>query len=171
MGVLIFAYRKLDIIRRRIDLEYKSNQLRKLLYDLQSYAANIADGEVSFNDLSSAPASIFNKMSNYMITSHNGSMTRAQQQFFMYQQAGQFNNIPPQNQEAYKQIMLKNLYEQERERYQKVEEKILNAKEKKIALEQGKIDSQLKMLNEEYASVEKAEAEAIKLSTPKYGLG
>ncbi|HNW26063.1 MAG TPA: hypothetical protein PKI94_04655 [Candidatus Gastranaerophilaceae bacterium] len=171
MGFLIAAYRKQDIIRRKYDLEFKEVQLQQLLNDLLSYSSSIADGSVSLSDLSNAPVSVFNRMSNYMTTSHNGSLTTAQQQLSMYKASGQLDSVDAQYRQQYEQMLLKQLYDRERERYQKIEEKILNEKEKKLTAEKTKIDEQLKLLNAELDEVNKLEDASAKQSAPKFGLG
>ena len=49
MSLLIFAYRKLDIMQRKSDLNYRLMNLTRKLSDLQQYAANIGDGSVSMS--------------------------------------------------------------------------------------------------------------------------
>lgn len=171
MGFLVFAYRKQDIIRRKFDIEYKVLKLQQLLNDLHSYSSSIADGKVSLSDLANAPVSVFNRMSNYMVTSHNGSLNTAKQQVSMYSALGYLNNIDPQYRQQYEQILLKQHYDKERERYQEIEKNILNEKEKKITLEKTRFDEQLQLLNNELKNVTEAEEAAAKESAPKFGLG
>ena len=59
MGVLIFSYRRQQIIAQKSRLNFKILQLHQKLMDLQTYAASVADGIVSFDDLTQAPSSIF----------------------------------------------------------------------------------------------------------------
>ncbi len=171
MGFLIFAYRKQDVIRRKFDLELKVVKLQQLLNDLHSYSSSIADGNISLSDLTNAPVSVFDRMSNFMMTSHNGAMASARQQFSMYQASGQMNNVAPQYSQQYQQLVFKQLYDRERGRYQEIEKNILNEKEKKITLEKTKLDEQLKLLNTELEELNKGEDAAAKQSAPKFGLG
>ena len=46
MSLLIFAYRKLEIIRQKEELNYRLMNMNRKLHDLQQYASNIADGSV-----------------------------------------------------------------------------------------------------------------------------
>ena len=61
MSFLIFAYRKLDIMQRKSDLNYRLMNLTRKLEDLQQYAANIADGSVSMSDMMNTPGSMFGR--------------------------------------------------------------------------------------------------------------
>jgi len=172
MGVLIFAYRKQDIIRRKSDLEFKLLQMSEKLRNLQSYGSSIADGSVSMNDLMNAPASVFNRMSSFMMYSHQASITGAQQKMGMLSMTpGAIPQVQdPKMQQQYNSMVMKNLYDQEREKFGKIEEKMLNEQEKKLSSENEKLSTQLKMLEAELAEVTKAEDNAIKASAPKFGL-
>lgn len=170
MSLLIFAYRKLDIIRRKSDLEYKLMEIKRKLYDMHDYASNIADGSVSLNDLMKAPPSMFNRMSMFMMYSHQASMAGAQEKFaFMSQTPGAIPPMAnPQLQQQYSQMLFKNLYDQEREKFKKIEEKVLNEQNKKLDMEASKVEAQLKMLEAELSSTKEAEDKAAKDSAPKY---
>jgi hypothetical protein len=176
MGLLIFAYRKQDIIRRKSDLEFKLTQMSEKLRNLQSYSSSISDGSVSLNDLMNAPASVFGRMSSFMMYSHQASCAGAQQKFPMMQMQQQvaMQQMPqmqnPQVQEQFSQMLFKNLYDQERQKFSKIEEKLLNEQDKKLSSEKEKLDTQLKMLDEELKSVSAAEDNSIKSSAPKFGL-
>lgn len=85
MGLLIFAYRKLDIIHRKNELQYRLMNLTRKLSDLQQYAANIADGSVSMNDMMNTPSSMFGRQMMFMQYAHNGALFGAQQKFGMMQ--------------------------------------------------------------------------------------
>lgn len=170
MSLLIFAYRKQDIIRRKNDLNFKLLNLKQKLMDLQSYASSIADGTVSLNDLMKAPPSMFNRMSIFMMYSHEAAMSGAQQKYALLSQTP--GAIPPMQdpnmQQQYAQMMFKNLYDQEREKTSKVEQKILNEQDKKIQQEVARIETQLKMLDAEEQTVTQAEDKAAEKGAPKY---
>lgn len=173
MGLLIFTYRKQDLIRRKHEMEFKLTQLTEKLQNLQSYAAGIADGVVSLNDLMTVPPSMFNRMSMFMMYSHQGAMAGAQEKYnFMAATPGAIPQMQnAQLQQQYSQMMFKNLYDQEREKFKKVEEKMLDQQDKKITQEKAKLETQLKMIESELQSVEKAEDKAAQSSAPKFGLG
>lgn len=172
MGLLVFAYRKQDIIRRKSDLEYKVLQLSEKLRNLQSYASSIADGSVSMNDLMNSPASLFGRMTMFMMSSHQASVAGAQQKYgMMTAMPGAIPQMQnPQMQQQYSHMLFNNLYEQERERFAKIEEKVLNEQEKQITSEREKLQDQLKMMEKELESVSSAEDKAAASSAPKFGL-
>ena len=74
----------------------------------------------------------------------------------------------PQYQTMYQQWVFKNLYNQERERMGKQEQKLLNEQEKQIQAEKQKIETQLKLLDQEYDSCKQAESEEAKRWKPEY---
>ena len=83
--------------------------------------------------------------------------------------AQQMMQMPnPQYQAMYQQWIFKNMYDQERERMGKQEQKLLNEQEKQIQAEKQKIETQLKLLDQEYDSCKQAESEEVKRSKPEY---
>lgn len=171
MGLLIFAYRKLEIIRQRNDIQYRLMNLTRKLSDLQQYAANIADGSVSMSDMMNTPSSMFGRQMMYMQYAHNGAIFGAQQKFGMMQPmiAMQMQQMQDPNMQAmYQQWIFKNLYDQERERMGKQEAKLLNEQEKQIQQEKAKLETQLKMLEQEYEACKQGEDAGIKAMKPEY---
>ena len=83
MSLLIFAYRKLDIMRQKSDLNFRLMEITRKLGDLQQYAANIADGTVSMSDMMNTPGSMFGRQLMYMNYAHNMALFGAQQQMAM----------------------------------------------------------------------------------------
>lgn len=171
MSLLIFAYRKLDINRQRSDLNYRLMEITRKLSDLQQYASNIADGSVSMSDMNNTPSSMFGRQLMYMQYAHNGALFGAQQKMAMMQPmiAQQMMQMPnPQYQQMYQQWIFKNMYDQERERMGKQEQKLLNEQEKQIQAEKLKIETQLKQLDQEYDSCKQAEDKEIQRWKPEY---
>ena len=170
MSLLIFGFRKIDIIRQKNDLNYRLMQVTKKLSDLQQYAANIGDGSVSMFDMMNTPASMFNRQMMFSIYSHNMALAGAQQNFMMMQPMMnmQMQQMNPNAQAMYQQWVFQNLYKQQKERINKVEKKLLNQQETQIQQEKAKIESQLKMLDQELQSVSEAENKAIENWKPNY---
>lgn len=143
--------------------------------DLQSYASSIADGSVSMNDLMGAPASVFSRMTNFMMASHQQALMGAQMgiggMLAMAQANGVFNNLQPEMQKQYQYMLFKNLYDKEREKFSHQEEKILHTEDKRIEQQIAQINTQLQMLEAEEKNVTQAESEEAKNSAPKFGLG
>lgn len=162
MSLLIFTFRRQFIIRMKSQLNLQLMQLRKKLDDLQTYAASIADGSVSLNDLMKAPASMFGRMSIFMMSSHQAAMQGANQKYMMMSQIpGAMQQMQdPQMQQVYQQMMFKNLYDQEREKSSKREEKILNQQDTKIQQQVAQIETKLKMYDAEEQKVSEAEDKA-----------
>ncbi len=171
MGLLVFAYRKLEITRQRNDIQYRLMNLDRKLSDLQQYGANIADGSISMSDMMNTPSSMFGRQMMYMQYAHNGALFGAQQKFSMMQPmiAMQMQQMPNPNMQAmYQQWIFRNLYNQERERMGKQEARLLNEQEKQIQQEKAKLTTQLKMLEQEYEACKQGEDSSIKVMKPEY---
>lgn len=170
MSLLIFSLRRQQIVALKNSLNFKLLNLNQRMMDLQTYAASIADGSVTPNDLMSAPASLFGRMTAYMNYSHQYAMAGAQNKFgqFMIMNQANYAQVPDEFKQQYQQIMFKGLYEQERAQAAEVEKKLLNVEEKKIEQEVLRIQTQLKMLDSEQEQVSKSEDDAAKKSAPQY---
>lgn len=171
MSLLIFAYRKLDIMRQKSDLNFRLMNITQKLSDLQQYAANIADGNVSMSDMMNTPGTMFGRQLMYMNYAHNAAIFGAQQQMSMMgpmiqMQAGQMGN--PMYQQMYMNWIFKSLYDQQRQMVGKQEQKLLNEQEKQIQAEKAKIETQLKLLDQELESVKQGEDAAVKQWKPEY---
>jgi hypothetical protein len=146
-------------------------EITRKLSDLQQYASNIADGSVSMSDMMNTPASMFGRQLMYMQYAHNGALFGAQQKMAMMQPMimQQMQQMPnPQYQAMYQQWIFKNLYNQERERMGKQEQKLLNEQEKQIQAEKTKIETQLKLLDQEYDSCKQGEDKEVQRWKPEY---
>jgi len=170
MSLLIFSFQRQKIIQLKSDLNMKLIGLKLKLMDLQSYASSIADGTVSMNDLMNSPPSQFGRMSIFMMYSHQAAMAGAQQKFGLMSQTP--GVMPPTQdpnlQQQYQYMLFKNLYEQERQNFSKMEAKMLNEQNKKIEQEVAQVETQLKMIEAQENSVKEAEAKAAENSAPKY---
>ena len=173
MSLLVFAYRKIQILRQKNDLNYRLMKLNQKLEDLQQYASNIADGSVSMSDMMNTPASMFGRTMMYMTYSHNGALQNAQQQMqqmmMMPQVQAQMQQMQDPNQQMmYQNWIFDNLYKQQREQFGKVEQKLLNEQEKEIQQEKAKLETQLKMLEAEFDSTKQGEEKAASSWKPEY---
>lgn len=172
MSLLIFSFRRQQIIDQKSRINLRLMQLRQKQMDLQTYAANIADGTVSLNDLLTTPSALFPRMMQFMQYSNAYAYQGAQQKLAMMGMMGAFNQLgamPPQQQQMYQSIMMQQLMKQEQENVSRGEQKRLNAEDKKIEQEIARLDTQLKMLEAEEQGVDKAEDNGIKSSTPRFG--
>lgn len=173
MSLLVFAYRKIQILRQKNDLNYRLMKLNQKLEDLQQYASNIADGSVSMSDMMNTPASMFGRTMMYMTYSHNGALQNAQQQMqqmmMMPQVQAQMQQMQDPNQQMmYQNWIFDNLYKQQREQFGKVEQKLLNEQEKEIQQEKAKLETQLKMLEAEFDSTKQGEDKVASSWKPEY---
>lgn len=174
MGVLVFTHRHQSIISQKSDINKKLLDLRKRQMDLQSYASAVADGSVSMNDLFSAPPTMMMRMLAHAQSSHSQSMVNATNalpgMLAMFNANGGMSGQPPQLQQQYQQMIFKNLYDKEREKFARQEEKILSREDKRIEQQVAQLNTQLQMLEAEEKKVEQAESEDAKNSAPKFGL-
>lgn len=162
--------RILDIISRKSRLNMELLTLRRKLIDFQKYAASIADNEISMDDLLNVPSSLFGRMTTYMAYSHNSAMNGATQKFAGVIAMNQANmaQVSADQMELYKQSVFKNLYDNERERFQRVEEKLLDAEETKINQEVSQKETELQMLEAEEKSTKEVVQKDAENSAPKY---
>jgi len=172
MSLLIFAYRRQEIIRRKNEMNFKLLELEKQLMDLHSYSASISDNTVSLRDLMESPPSMFNRMSIFMVQSHQSADAGAREKFpYMQQMAMSTNPQLAQNAELkqqYEKSLYADLYKQGREEFGKREEKLLNQQDLKIQQAKSKLETQVKMLDSEETKVAEQEDKAAEKSAPKY---
>ena len=160
MSLLVFGYRKYEILRQKNEINYRLMALTRKLNHLQQYAANIGDGTISMQDMMNIPASQFNRAMAFMAYSH------IQMQLQQMQQAQQGQN--PQQAQMYQKWIFNNLYKQELQKYQQHETKLLNQQEKEIEQEKARLEAQLRMLDAEYQSTADAEKQSYQFWKPEY---
>ena len=167
MTFLVLFARKMMLKNQASDLNFKLMQKQQELQDLQSYTASIADGEVSLNDLSTAPASMFGNMTQYMVGSHNYAMQAAQAQYGMV--AGQQQvSQDAMAQQQYQQLVFKNLYDQQKQQVLKAEQARLHVKEKSMENEKLRLEQQLKLIESELGTIDQSIDRGIKDAAPQY---
>ena len=168
MSLLVLFARKMSLKNQISDINYKMMQKQQEMNDLQAYTAAISDGSVSMNDLTTAPASMFGRMSQYMVGSHNYAMQAAGQNMAYLQGSQQVGGQDANAQMQYQQLVFKNLYDQQKAQFQKAEEARLQVKNKQMDNEILKLQTQIKQLEAEYNSIDNVLDNAIKDATPKY---
>ena len=177
MSLLVFAYRKYEMIRQKNELNYRIVALTRKLNELQQYAANIGDGTLSMTDMLNVPASMFNRTMAFMMYSHNGALRGAQMNMQMMspqinmqiQQMQQMSqNQDPNAAAMYQNYIFQNLYKQKLEKYQKHEQKLLNQQEQEIQQEKARLEAQLRMVEAEYESTVQAEKQSAQFWKPEY---
>lgn len=170
MAILMFAARKHQLIDQQYRMQERLKEITNKLMDLQQYAANIADGSVSMFDMMNTPSSMMQRQIAFMGFSHNMALQNAQMNFSnmapMYQQ--QLAGMDANSQMMYQNWIMQNLYKQERERFAKMEAKVLNQQEKELTNEKLQLESQLKMVEQDLESCKQAEDAGIKAFKPNY---
>lgn len=172
MSLLIFSFRRQHNIDLKARINLRLMQLRQKQMDLQTYAANVAEGAVTLNGLLTTPSALFPRMMQFMQYSNAYAYQAAQQKFAVMGMMGAFSQLgqlPPQQQQAYQSIMIQQLAKQEQETISRSEQKRLNVEDKKIEQEIARLETQLKMLEAEDQGIDKAEEKGIQSSTPKFG--
>lgn len=171
MGILIFTARVHDLIHRKNDIEYRLSKLTKRLRDVQQYAATIANGGVSIGDLLNSPSSMMGRTMNYLGFAHNSALQYMQQnapymqQMYM-QQMGQQQTA--QQQQQMNQYIMRQLYQQGRDRALQVEERNLKAEEARLGQEKEKLETLGKEIAAELQAAKEARDQGIKEMAPKY---
>lgn len=173
MTVLTMFARKSYLKNRMNQLEYKLMQAQQQRTNLSSYASSIADGAVSFEDLSNCPSQLFGRMTQFMFNSHNYAMMGAQSNYAQLQGAGALGGAgtdaqATQQQAMYNQMVMQNLYKQQREQYAQYEAKVLNEQEKQMDQDIQGIENELALVKTEYDSLSKAVQGAVQNDTATY---
>ena len=168
MTFLVLFARKMMLKNQASDLNYRLMQKQQELQDLQSYTAAIADSEVSLNDLSTSPASMFGNMTQFMVGSNNYASATAQSQFGAL--TGQLPQVSPDAavQNQYQNIVFQNLYNTQKQQYLKAEQAKLHVKEKSMENEKLKLEQQLKLIEAELGNIDRSIDNGIKDAVPQY---
>ncbi len=175
--LLAFEARKYQIIRQISEKEYHLMSLTRKLGELQKYAAHIGDGTVSMSDMLNVPASMLPRSMAFMTYSHNGALRGAQYNMQMMgpqinmqiQQMQQMSqNNTPEMTARYQKWIFNNLYQQELQKYQKHEEKLLHQQEEEMEQEKSRIELELKMARAELDSLNQSTKEGVQFWKPEY---
>lgn len=171
MGILIFTARVHDLLHQRSNIEYRLSKLTKRLRDVQQYAATIGNGGVSIGDLLNSPASMMGRTMNYLGFAHNSALAYMNQnapymqQMYM-QQMGQQQNA--QQQQQMNQYIMRQLYQQGRDRALQVETRNLKLEEERLAQEKEKLETLGKEVEAELKAAKEARDKGIQDMAPKY---
>lgn len=163
--------RLLDIISLKSKLNFELNSLFQKKIALQQYAASIGDGSISADDLMNAPPSMFQRMSIFMAYSNQAGMTYANQNAGVVLASNQqmLAQMPSDAlRQQYQQMVFKNLYDQQAEKFAQAETKRLNAEETKIDQQVSQKQTELSMLAEEEKKTQEVVNQAAKDSAPNY---
>lgn len=171
MGFLIFTARVHDLMHQKNNAEYRLTRITKKLRDVQQYAATIANGGISIGDLLNSPGSMLGRTMNYLGFAHNSALAYMNQnapymqQMYM-NQMGQGQNA--QQQQQMQEYIMRQLYQQGRERAMQVETRNLKLEEDRITQEKEKTQTLLTEIEAELKAAREARDQGIKDMAPKY---
>lgn len=164
----IFTMRKMQLISRINDIQYKLMQLSQKLSDLALFGANIQDGMITPDELANSPASLFLPHMQFANAAMMNAIPQAQFQMEMYKQYQAHMNNPNALTPQVQNFMFNSLLKQSLESVAKGTLKRIAAEEKKIQMEKARYEQQLKAMQAEVESCDRAEEQGIKNTTPKY---
>ncbi len=170
MGVLMFTARVHDLIYQKSNVEYRLLKLTRKLRNLQQYASTIANGGLSIGDLLNSPGAMMGRTMNYLAFAHNSAMAYMNQQapymqqFYMQQM--QMQN--PQQQQQMQEWMMRQLYQQGRDRAMQVETRNLKIEEERLMQEKEKLETLGKEIEADLKSAKEARDKGIQDMAPKY---
>ena len=175
MGTSVLLQRKLSLISRKHDIEYKLMQCTDDLYDHQAYASAIADGGVSTSNLMALPNSVFGRGLQYVQASSMYANASTQEKFAQLQATGGLNSLyssgmSPEQQMQMQQQIIQTLHAQALEAFKKQETMLLHQKEKQIEHKKAGLETQLAQVEAELQSVDKRLGQEAQNSVPKFGV-
>ena len=172
MAILMFVARISNIRSSLYRKQQRLTQIVQKIADLQQYAASIGDGAVSLEELGNTPGSMFGRMYQFIVNSHDAAFMQSKQMFqdpgFQAMLGRQTQGMNPQDLAHYQAWMQQNLYFQARERIGKMEAQRLNAEEKKLVAEKDKLETSIKMEEADLKSAIDARDKGIEQFAPKY---
>ena len=146
-------------------------------YQIIRQISEIGDGTVSMSDMLNVPSSMLPRSMAFMTYSHNGALRGAQYNMQMMgpqinmqiQQMQQMSqNNTPEMTARYQKWIFNNLYQQELQKYQKHEEKLLHQQEEEMEQEKSRIELELKMARAELDSLNQSTKEGVQFWKPEY---
>jgi glycosidase len=167
MTWVLLAIRKQELRNRINQLTQKQIDISQEVMDLQSYASNIEDGVVTFNEMAGTPSRYYGTQIGFMGTSsqvaYNSAMVKASAYLDQLQQNGmdtdgQYQNIlDPTGSGQYGDgtvqpaVLFNQIYKQELEEYAKKAREQINQQEKELEQERLQVEVKIKTakLNDE----------------------
>lgn len=167
----MFNARVHDLIYQKSNVQYRLQKITKKLMDLQQYSSLIGSGEVAPETLASIPSSMFGRAYNYLLNANNSAYTYMQQtapvfqQMWMQQQPTQQT---AQQQQAMSVFIMKQLYQQGRDKALQVETKLMKVEEDKLTQEKTKLEALAQSIEADLKSAKEARDKGIQDMAPKY---
>ena len=157
--------RKTQLIRLKYDVNSKIMHITNKITQLQRYAANVADGKVSFKEMCDVPYKLFGRQSIFQQYSHNSALQVAQFQMATMapMMAMQMQGANPQQVMMYQNNMFMNLYQEARKQAAEEEKKLLNEQEKEMVLEKEQLIALRMSYDNELKAIEEAQPRALEM--------
>ncbi len=169
MGYALFANRKIYLTNQIFLLQSTLDNIERQKYDLLTFSANIADGEVTIEEIAS-DAGNYATYATYL----KGAQAYKETDEGVQNTAQGINGLATdQGYDEATMLMINEMIGQQvDEKYAQQVSKQLEAKEAKLDAQMKRIETQISAVQSELQSVEQAEAESISRATPKYkGVG
>lgn len=155
MALLMNLARRLELISMKFDISARRMNIKRQLRQLAQYAANIADGNVSFREMGAIPSAYFARQSIFQQYAHNRALQVANWQMatmapmMMMQMQGQ----NPQMMQMYQNSMFMQLYSSARKEAAEEEKKLLNEQEKDLQEQDLALEAQEKSCDAEIQGI------------------
>lgn len=167
MGFLIFACRKLSLKSRITDLQYRQMVLQNQKSTIEDQISQRQQCYSNQKDARESQMSMMMYQAKMSIFQQNGFDPRTVNSDRNAAIYNALNGMSPQMMGMMQQNQLIGMMDDERNQ---MDLQALARKDKQIEREMATLESQLKLANNELESVEKAEDNAAKQDTPKFGL-
>lgn len=175
--ILIGIKRTASLKMRLQELQKKAMDLSQAIQEKATYAANIADGIITPEEMATSSSRIYGRQMAYMMRSIPMAMMQGKQAFQLYWGQYGAQMMAMRHDPSMSMMMQTNpmmlqmqFFQQALERQGKIEQKKIHAEEKKLQQEKLTVENQIKMIEAELQAVEKATDKEIAQSAPKFGL-
>lgn len=172
MAILMFVARIHHLTSSINRHQERLMEITRRISDMQDYAATIAKGSLTLDDIASAPSSMFGRLLAFSQYSDARAAMMRDAQFndpgFQAALTMQTQNMAPEILPQYTKWIQDNMYAQARDQVSKEEARMLNLEEKKLTQEKEKLEALIKMEEADLESAKKARDKGIEQMAPKY---
>jgi hypothetical protein len=176
MGYALFAAQKINYSNLVFNYQMQLNEISDERIQLAEFIANISDGQVTGDELTSDPTNLesyisyINDSNSYVTANIEGDETAGISAIDINNLAqSQYGENVTAEQIATIQASLVSSFQ---EKYAKYYQKQLEVEDQKLEAKQKKIETKLTAAQKQLEQIEQAEGQAIEKATPKYaGLG
>ncbi len=168
MGLLLFQYRKQNLIQDQNNVEYQLVDLNQQLMDSQNLSATLANDSITMSDMASMPCSLFSFGMGSLMQADVLSRQYADQT--MSNIGGSVFDQYGDNKDSMMYIAWKKAYEQGREQYKKRMQMQLNQQEKQIQMKKTKLETRLACIEKELEGISQQLPNKVAGSISNFGL-